>query len=196
MRAGLGIPDDAIVVGYVGQMGHHKGVDDLISAMVDVWAREPDAHLILAGGSTDLVPRLRALIDALPTAASRQVHTLFDFPAEQKPAILDALDVFASPSGYESFGLTFCEAWANAVPVVGCRQGAIPAVVDDGENGILVGYKNPAELAGALSELVASTALRRRLGEAGRAKTQACFTWDRAAASLDELYRELAEASA
>lgn len=192
MRERIGIPADSIVVGYVGQMGHHKGVDDLISAMSDVWRREPDTHLLLAGGSTDLVPRIGALVDALPGRLCRQVHTLFDFPLDDKAAILDSLDVFASPSGYESFGLTFCEAWANAVPVVGCRQGAVPAVVDDGENGILVGYKNPAELAGALSELIASRALRRRLGEAGRAKTRACFTWDRAADALDRLYRELA----
>ena len=196
VRERLGIPTGDVVVGYVGQMGRHKGLDDLIAAMPDVWARDPETHLVLAGGSTDFVPSLAGLIAELPPCSSRLVHTLFDFQPDEKPAIFDALDIFASPSGYESFGLTFCEAWANAVPVVGCRQGAVPAVVDDGENGILVGYKNPAELAGALSELIDSSALRRRLGEAGRAKTKAQFTWDRSAAALDALYRELAGAVA
>ncbi len=190
-RDAAGIDRDAVVVGYVGQMGHHKGVDDLIAAIELLWEEEPDVHLLLAGGSTDLVPVLLAQIAELPPGRRSQVHTRFDFPAAEKPAILDALDIFASPSGYESFGLTFCEAWANGVPVVGCRQGAIPAVVDDGENGILVGYRNPDELAGALRELFASPGLRRRLGEAGRRKTASDYTWEQTASSVDALYREL-----
>ena len=43
-----------------------------------------------------------------------------------------ALDVFAYPSGYESFGIAFVEAWAAGKPVVGCLRGAVPSLVSDG----------------------------------------------------------------
>ena len=49
MRASLGIAMDARVVGFLGQIGTHKGVDDLVHAMRRVWMRNPDAHLVIAG---------------------------------------------------------------------------------------------------------------------------------------------------
>src|SRR5450759_2297472 len=41
-----------LVVGFVGQMGGHKGVDTLINAMPSVWSVFPEAHLLIAGGCT------------------------------------------------------------------------------------------------------------------------------------------------
>jgi glycosyltransferase involved in cell wall biosynthesis len=62
------------------------------------------------------------------------------------------------------------EAWANRKPVIGARAGAIPAVVHDGENGILVKFGDVGALAGAIETLVRSSELRANMGAAGFAQ--------------------------
>ena len=72
LRARLGIPADARVVGFLGQIGSHKGIDDVVQAMRRVWMRIPDAFLVIAGSRTPFVPVLQALITRLPTRRRAQ----------------------------------------------------------------------------------------------------------------------------
>ena len=135
---------------------------------------------------------MRAHVAALPPAHRARVRELLDVPPERKADVLAAFDVFASPSGYESFGLTFLEAWSAGLPVVGCRAGAIPSVVRHGETGLLVGYRQPAELASTLLELLDDEPLRRRLAEAGRCEARERYSWERSTDRLEALYGDLA----
>jgi glycosyltransferase involved in cell wall biosynthesis len=194
MRASLGIAMDARVAGFLGQIGSHKGIDDLVHAMRRVWMRNPDAHLVIAGANTSFVPIVQSLISRLPARRRPLVHLVLDLPAAQKADMLAAFDVFASPSGYESFGLTFIEAWAAGLPVIGCRAGAIPSIVRDGEAGLLVAYKSRHELAGALEELLDDPAACARFGLAGRRLVEERYTWDLTVTRLASLYRDLVEA--
>ena len=120
---------------------------------------------------------------------------LLDFDQGRKRDVLAALDIFASPSGYESFGLTFVEAWAAGLAIVGCRSGAIPTVVEHGRDGLLVGYKTVPELAGALVELLDDEPFRRRLAAAGRAKALGRYDWERSTGLLEALYVRLGHAT-
>jgi glycosyltransferase involved in cell wall biosynthesis len=62
------------------------------------------------------------------------------------------------------------EAWANRKPVVGARAGAIPAVVSDGEDGILVRFGDVDALVEAIETLVKSPSLRAEMGDRGLPK--------------------------
>ena len=191
LRSEVGVPADAPLIGFMGQLGGHKGVDDLVAAMRLVWKHEPDAFLLVAGATTPYMPTIEKAVRLLPAARRSRVRFLLDFDQRRKRDVLAALDVFASPSGYESFGLTFVEAWAAGLPVVGCRSGAIPTVVEHGEDGLLVGYKTVPELAGALVELLDDEPFRRRLAEAGRAKAHARYDWERSTGMLEALYLDV-----
>ena len=70
------------------------------------------------------------------------------------------------------------EAWLHGKPVVGARAGGIPAVIQEGENGLLVPYGDPAALAEALGWLLDHPAEAGALGSRGREATQRCWTWD------------------
>jgi glycosyltransferase involved in cell wall biosynthesis len=100
--------------------------------------------------------------------------------------------VFALSSRSEGAPLSILEAMAAGLPVVSSRVGGVPELVVDGETGLLVPPGDPEALAVALGRLVADPGLRRRLGAAGRERTQRCFDVRRQRQDhLDRYAREL-----
>jgi glycosyltransferase involved in cell wall biosynthesis len=195
-RERLGIPLDVPLVGFLGQLGGHKGIDDLVLAMQHVWRFEPDAWLVLAGGYTPFVEHVREVVmPEIDPSDRARIKLVVDVPAADKRDLLAAFDVFASPSGFESFGITYVEAWAAGKPVIGCNLGAVPTVVSHGEDGLLIGYRSQHELAAAIVELLGDRAFAGQLAAAGHRKALELHTWDRSADLLDALYRQLAEAA-
>ena len=181
-RLGLGAGP---VVGFVGQFGGHKGLDTLLEAMPVVWAERPDSQLLLAGARTRFWRESGNAMAARLAHLPGRVVVCPDFEEAEKPLLYNAMELLASPSGYESFGITFLEAWAAGKPVIACRRGAVPDVVTEGEDGLLVEYHNPADLARAILLLLNSQDLARKMGETGQRKVRANYSWARAA----EAYR-------
>ena len=79
---------------------------------------------------------------------------------------------------------------ACGTPVVASRVGGIPEVVVDGETGRLVEPGAAAALGHALREVLADPERARRMGEAGRRRVEAHFSWDRIADRTMTVYRE------
>jgi glycosyltransferase involved in cell wall biosynthesis len=74
--------------------------------------------------------------------------------------------------------------------VVASRVGGIPEVVVDGETGLLVEPGDVTALAQALGRLLADPALAARMGQAGRRRVEAHFSWDRIADRTLAVYQE------
>jgi glycosyltransferase involved in cell wall biosynthesis len=91
--------------------------------------------------------------------------------------------------GPESFGMPVIEGGAAGRPVVVSAVGGLPEVVDDGATGLIVPRNDAAALAKALLRLLDDPALRRSMGERGRAEVVERFTW---AAVADRLSDRLA----
>ncbi len=140
-RQRLGLPLHVPLVGFIGQIGFHKGVDALLRAIPEVWRVIPNAHLLIAGVKTAFAAQLEARVKRWPAADQERVIFRFDFPEAEKPDLFASVDVFTYPSGYESFGIAFLEAWATRKPVIGCRRGAVPSVVSHGRDGLLVAFQ-------------------------------------------------------
>lgn len=183
--------DHEPVVAFVGQQAEHKGIDTLYAAMRLVWQQVPEARLIIAGGRTPYSQELDRFLDTFSTWEKDRIRHVPNFAQEQKPQIFAACDVFVSPSGHESFGLTFIEAWAAGKPVIGCNSGAIPMVVDDRQDGLLVPYQDAEELAAAILELLENPKLGEEMGHRGREKVLAQYTWEIAIARFRQAYEEV-----
>ena len=136
-------PDGQPVVGFFGQMTAHKGLLDLVAAMRIVWTRVPGARLVIAGARRAGTARVEEAVRALPEHQRERVRLETDVPEARKAELFASFDVFASPSAFESFGITFLEAWSAGLPIVACRAGAIASVVDDGSDGLLVDPDEP-----------------------------------------------------
>jgi len=158
------IPEDALVVGYVGRIVRDKGMVELAHAWQTLRQRFAELHLLLVGPfePQDPVPReVEAVLRTDP-----RIHLAGQ--TRQTPPYFAAMDVCVLPTYREGLPNVLLEAAAMRVPVVATRiPGCIDAVVED-VTGLLVPPRNAAALADALGRLLDSPALRRRLGEAAR----------------------------
>ena len=102
-----------------------------------------------------------------------------------------ASEIAFTPSIYEGFGLPPAEAMSCGVPVVATTAGALPEVVEDGVTGILVPPADAPALAAAIKRLVGDEELRGRMGEKGKERVRRCFSWERAAKEVVEIYKEV-----
>ncbi|WP_371536531.1 glycosyltransferase [Streptomyces sp. NBC_01023] len=157
-RALLGVPSGAFVVGGVGRLVPGKRFDLLVRAV----AALPGVRLLLAGDGPER-EALRALAGRL--GAGDRVHFLGECDAlpdgrhtgPTVPAVLDAVDVFVSPSDEESFGLAVVEALAAGLPVL---YAACPALDDRPADAVPAAVRVP----GGAQEIVAALSHQLDLG--------------------------------
>lgn len=177
IRNRYGLGSDPVVT-FIGQQGGHKGIDTLLKAMPFVWRKIPETRLIIAGSRTNFSQVLDEIISGFSHKDREKIITIPNFEEKEKAEIIAAGDIFASPSGFESFGITYLEAWAGGKPVIGCRSGAVPSVITDSVDGILVDYNDERELAGALLEVLIDEHLGAELAANGLAKVNEKYTWE------------------
>ncbi|HEX2207917.1 MAG TPA: glycosyltransferase family 4 protein [Longimicrobium sp.] len=181
--ARLGLPPDALAVGFVGRLDPQKGADLLPELWERVQAAHPHAHLVIAGaGSCEAGMRERF-------GASDRVHWL-GFRRDAH-AVVRALDVLLVPSRTEAFGLAGAEAMAAGVPVVASTAGGLPEVVVDGKTGLLVPPEDLNATAAAVLRLAGDAGLRARLGRAGREHVLRRFTLDATLNGYESLLERL-----
>ena len=97
---------------------------------------------------------------------------------KDKETFLNAADIFVFPTFYhnECFPLVLLEAMQHRLPCVSTTEGGIPGIIDEGKTGFLVPKYNAAILANKIEFLLSDSALRQRMGEAGREKFEKEFT--------------------
>lgn len=187
-RETLEIPQDAILLLYVGAVVPEKGTLHLVDAMTEIVARSPTASLVVVGAASlwlrgsEYEEEVRRRAEGLP------VRFLGVRSHGELPAIYGASDIFVFPSVWqEPFGLVLCEAMAAGKPVVASRVGGIPEVVVDGETGFLVPPGDVPALAQAIGRLVSDRDLLDRMGRAASERAR-LFTWENTARKLDNVY--------
>jgi glycosyltransferase involved in cell wall biosynthesis len=186
VRAEAGIGPDDVVVLFVGGDWVRKGLAIAIRAVGRLARDGAPVHLWVVGqGDED---RYRDL--AVEEKVADRV-TFFGFRRDRE-RFFRAADVFTLPTAYETFCIAAFEAAAAGLPVVMTRVNDVGALVRDGTGGALVD-RDPDALADALAPLVADATRRATDGSAAQARA-ARYTWDASAASVLDLYRELAGA--
>jgi glycosyltransferase involved in cell wall biosynthesis len=103
---------------------------------------------------------------------------------------MQGCSAFALPSTYEGLGCVYLEAMATGKPAIGCLGQGIAEVIQSEKNGWLVSPDDTEELSNALHQLLRDSALRIRMGEAGRRRVVENFTLRCQAEKLTHIYQE------
>ena len=143
---------------------YQKGLDTLLEAFQRVTGHK-QVELVIGGGGKD-IERLRGMLSRLDL--QRQVRLEGMVYGQRKEELLSSCLFVCMPSRFESFGNVAIEAAACAKPIIGTRIPGLRDTVRDGETGILVEADNSEELSQAMLRLLDDSALRRKLGQAGR----------------------------
>ena len=169
----------------VARMYPRKRIVDLLEAAALMRDRIPDVSVRIVGKGPEWESVVRRHGEL---GLGETVALLGDVSREQLADEYVNADLFCLPSVQEGFGIAFLEAMAAGLPVVACRSAAIPEVVEDGVTGVLVAPRDPAALAAAMQELLASPERRRAMSEGGR-RSVTRFTPERVAGRLLEAVR-------
>ncbi|MEU0223763.1 glycosyltransferase [Streptomyces sp. NPDC006284] len=186
-RRRLGLPEGAYVVGGVGRLAPGKRFDVLVRAL----ARLPDDWwLLLVGGGPEEHTLRRTAHEA--GVADRVLLTgerpcLPDgSPGPDLPALASAMDVLASPSAEEAFGLAVVEGLASGLPVLHSSCPAIEDLPPDAAPSARRVTGGAEEFARALAEVRADSGPGPGPRTAPEAARHYCVT--RSAARLTDVY--------
>ncbi len=199
----LGVDPDRPAVVFVGRITRQKGLPYLLRAARSL---PPEVQLVLCAGAPDtpeIAAEVSGAVAQLQAERTGVVWIEQMLPRAELVAVLAASTVFVCPSVYEPLGIVNLEAMAVGLPVVGTATGGIPEVVDDGVTGVLVpidqaddGTGTPldpdrfvADLADALTRVVADPARAAEMGVAARRRVEEHFAWDAIGERTLEVYR-------
>jgi glycosyltransferase involved in cell wall biosynthesis len=172
-------------IGFVKWLEPKYGADVLLEALARLDLGRPVSATVVGDGRLSEVLRRRA--------AELKIETSVNFtgrlPHSAIPALLRDLDLLVQPSRSEEFGVSAAEACAAGLPVVSTRVGGVPEVIEDGVTGLLVEPDDPGALAAAIRRLASDGALRRRMGDAGRARMKALYSWEHSLERMEVAFR-------
>ena len=176
-RETYGLPSDRPLLLFVGHVRPKKGVDTLIEALTRV---PGEWHAAIVGPHT--FPRLAAELQEKVRRHGLEEAITFTEAVSftELKSLYQLADVCLFPSRVETFPLTVLEAMAKGRAVIATRVGGIAYQLED-DAGILVEPDDSEGLTAAIRTLLEDPERRARMGEAGRARLEREFTWQRAA---------------
>jgi glycogen(starch) synthase len=173
---------------FIGRASYDKGALHAVQAVLRLQERGSRIHLVMIGQETE---EFHQFYENLSDSEKRYVHVLGFVEENLKHAYLrDALALLL-PSRTDSFGIVLLESWLYGRPVIAAEAGGIPGVVDNGKNGILVPFGDIPSLANAIQLLIEDRELNSILGENGRQKLLANFTWEAVTDKVISAYHEV-----
>ena len=189
-RARLGIEDSGPVLLFFGMIKPNKGLDQLLYAMPQILAANPNVRLIIAGEPVEKFERYAAIVGRLGIANA--VLTRLGYVRDDDVgSYFQAADLIVLPHTQISLSGVAWVALGFGRPVVGTNVGGLPDLIEDGVNGFLVPPGSAAALSQAVIRALRDPDQLARMGARGLERFQARHSWAKTATQTIELYRRL-----
>lgn len=187
-RAELGLPDNALVLIYVGRLGPEKNLAFLLRAFFGVAAAKSNVFLALAGDG----PEMDNLRDQVAHSGMQDRVKFFGrVDYSSLPGYLACADLFVTASETEVHPLSLIEALAAGLPALGVNSPGVGDTIVDGENGFLSG-PDLAEFTAKMMQLVLETDSLRQFAQNAREMAK-LFDIRRTTREMLEEYKRLAD---
>lgn len=161
-----------------------KGVDGIIRVLADLKELASDIMLLVIGDGPER-SNLESLAKDLGVAD--KVKFLGSVHYDITLNYMRAADLFVLNTNYEGLSHTLLEAMTAGVPIVTTNVGGNPEVIEDGKSGLLVDYKNDAQLEAAIVKILQDNELAKRLSSEAT-KHLSDFSWSK---TMDETVKIL-----
>jgi glycosyltransferase involved in cell wall biosynthesis len=182
----FGIPENAFVVGFAGDMRPVKGVDILLRSAFLI-PKSKNIHFLLAGNIRD--KRIHKL------AQNPEIRNMVHIPGYRQDAaeLMGACHVFIMPSiRREGLPRGVIEAMSQQVPAIVSNVGGMPELVVHEENGLIVPPKDPDKLAAGIMYFAEKPERCDTFGEKARARIKSHFNIETTVKQTLKLYEEAA----
>jgi glycosyltransferase involved in cell wall biosynthesis len=177
---------------FVGECTRVKGLEYLIDALI--LKRNMDFELRIAGDYNDNDKYYRRIKRKIENGGIAARVTFLGFVRAEKLAeIYRDSSVYILPSLSEGYGRSLVEALSFGLPIIASNTGAIPELVREGANAILVEPGNPRSLSVAIEKMLSNPELMDKMSHANFEKTATMQTWDMYG---DDLWKKLVPAVA
>jgi 1,2-diacylglycerol 3-alpha-glucosyltransferase len=185
-RSVLGIPDEDVLLIFVGRLGPEKNLIFLLRAFAGAQAAYPNTSLLLVGDGPE-GDNLQDLARRSGVADKVVFAGMVDYG--QLPHYLASGDIFVTASVTEVHPLTLIEALASGLPALGVRSPGVSDTIEDGVNGLL-SPNDLASFSALLSRMIGDTDLRHGLQQQARPSAQP-YSIAQTAARVLEMYTRL-----
>jgi glycosyltransferase involved in cell wall biosynthesis len=189
-------PKERVSLLFLSNLIESKGVFVLLEACIRLKNQGLNFKCTFIGGEGDVSEfQINQLIKE-KGLEQQVVYAGKKYGKEKEQAFSNA-DIFVFPTFYdkECLPLVLIEAMQHHLPIVSTYEGGIRDLVDSGKTGYLVEQKNIDELVEKLEELIINESLRRKMGEAGRAKYEAKFTLQKFEERMTEILTQVVQKS-
>jgi glycosyltransferase involved in cell wall biosynthesis len=170
----LGIHPGSRVLLTIGRLDRQKGLSTLIDAAVVVAPRFPQAHVLLVGEGPQRSELEQSIRDK---GLAGRIH--FAGWRPDVPELLAAGTALVLSSLWEGLPNVILEAMAAGLPVVATRVEGTSELIINGRTGLLVPPQSPQELAWAIERILSDPAQARSMGQSGRERALAEFSWQK-----------------
>ena len=185
-RRAFGLPNNTLVVGFVGRLSRQKGVDVLLRAASRVPSSAGEWCLAIVGSGEEEQP-LRRLSSEL--GLDGRIRWMGHISGQE---VMPAFDLLVIPSRYEGFPYVVLEGLWAEVPVIATRGSGSDLLLGDGRTGVLIPCDDPDELGRAVTEMLCSASARAERSARSH-EVVAPFTVERMVRSTRGLYLDVLE---
>ena len=185
----LPVPDNALVVGMVGRICRQKAPDVFVKMAVEIQKKIKDVYFVIVGDVLEGAENEKKEIENF--AIKQGVKLLITGWVDNPLSYMSRFNVGCLLSRWEGFGLVIPEYMLTGTPLVATRVDAIPYLINDGENGLLVEKDDWMEAANKVVQLIQDEKLRIKLIENGQRTVKKRFNARRVSKEIENLYGEL-----
>ena len=182
-RKDLNIPEDAFVVGMVGRISPQKAPDVFVKMAKRVKEKISNAHFIIVGNGEQESEIRRYAAD---NGFLENLH--ITGWVNNPMSYIELFDVACLLSRWEGFGLALPEYMMAGKPIVASKVDAIPNIVKNGQNGLLVKIDDAIGASQAVLQIYQETELKNRLITQGLKDVHAKFNARRVSKEHEKLF--------
>ena len=185
-RKDLNIPEDAFVVGMVGRMSLQKAPDVFVKMAKQVKDQVPNAHFIIVGNGNQ-EDKIRKYAKDNGFVDSLHITGWVNNPL----SYIELFDVACLLSRWEGFGLVLPEYMMVGKPIVASRVDAIPDIIHNGENGLLIEKDDVAGARNSVLQIYQEIELKNRLVKQGLKDVHNRFNAQRVSKEHEKLFESM-----